>query len=589
MKLIPQPKQIQNSGAVFNIGGALNATLSMKTADDRITHLLEKVLPNAKLEALSHGESFSLSIGTCAKEDSAARELLRDKKEGYFLKVEESGIYAFSWFAEGLFYAIQTLRQVLESNKAKCCTITDWPDVEGRAMYYDLRQTFPKFELLLKYIEEMAQFKSNAVIIEYEDKLPFRKYTFLRHKQFCLTDEQMQQLKQVAYENFVEIIPLQQAFGHLEYVLKYPEFENLRETESDLGELCPCKPGSIEISRGLLLEMIEQHPESRYIHIGCDEVWSLCTCEACKAAYPVRERAFIEFVNKLIDFVCAHGKTPILWHDMLAHCSNEDLASLDKRGIVMIWLYSDKTVRRNVPGLAPLFKKHGIKMMAGCAVRCHDGDDTQNHPVIEERIKNIDQWAVTVEKYDIPFMVSTNWATAFAMGAPYGIFETSLYSMYYAGDKFWNANTDKNTFLNRFLRIFHGIDDKLVDNEATFFGVDGYFKLLPEILDSVMKNKEIADCIKAVADFDSGLRRLSSANAYIYRYGMFRDGSGDMVSLKARAHKYIADYMKGRENVTQALEQFLPKEMAKMYVEARCYPNDYLINHFYADMFEDLG
>ena len=185
----------------------------------------------------------------------------------------------------------------------------------------------------------MAKFKVNTILVEYEDKFPFNKYYNLRHKEYALTDEQMDLVKETARKNFIEVIPLQQTFGHLEYVLKREEYKQYRECYEGIGEICPSKPMSFEIITDLLSEMIEKHLDARYIHIGCDEVNNLCKCEECKRKYESNEKkTFIADVNKLIDYVVNKGKIPIIWHDMLLNCSDENLDILDKRAVVMIGL-----------------------------------------------------------------------------------------------------------------------------------------------------------------------------------------------------------------------------------------------------------
>ncbi len=94
----------------------------------------------------------------------------------------------------------------------------------------------------------MASFKYNALLIEYEDKLPFKRHTHLRHERFAFTDEELVRLRETARRNFIEILPLQQTFGHLEYVLKHNGHKALKETPEAIGELCPAHPESFSLA-----------------------------------------------------------------------------------------------------------------------------------------------------------------------------------------------------------------------------------------------------------------------------------------------------------------------------------------------------
>ena len=145
--------------------------------------------------------------------------------------------------------------------------ITDWPELALRSDYLDMRGIYPKFENLLRYVEEMAAYKLNTLVIEYEDKLP-RARKDLCHPTDALTPEQHRRLLEVARENFIDIIPLQQSFGHLEYVLKLPEYQHLREIPEAPGEMCPLREGAYELAASLLEETARLHPDSRYLHLG---------------------------------------------------------------------------------------------------------------------------------------------------------------------------------------------------------------------------------------------------------------------------------------------------------------------------------
>ena len=74
------------------------------------------------------------------------------------------------------------------------------------------------------------------MLIEYEDKFPFRTHPELAHPKHALSLSQLEELKRTAHEHFIEIIPLQQSFGHLEYVLRHEAWRHLRETEQSTGK-----------------------------------------------------------------------------------------------------------------------------------------------------------------------------------------------------------------------------------------------------------------------------------------------------------------------------------------------------------------
>jgi hypothetical protein len=600
--LIPQPQIVRESDKPFCKNKISECRLCMPYEDNRIQQTIKKAWHGIAIQKTEGGD-MCVSFGGHVKSVSdETRQILLEHGDSYYISLEKDGAYVFSFCAAGLFYGIATLRQIFENNDTvNCCEIIDYPDIKMRGAYFDLRQSFPKFENLISYIEMLAEFKTNTLMIEYEDIFPFEKHSSLKHPKHSFTDEQFRLVLDTARRNFMEVVPLQQTFGHLEYVLKHEEYMHLRETPDDLGELCPCNPDSLKLSCELIDEIAAKHPDSRYVHLGCDEVWSLGSCETCRERYGEnRGQMFIDFVNQLICHVCDLGKKPIIWHDMLGHCGEKEIAKLDNRASVMIWLYEPAGLHKPIAELTKLFRKYNIEVFGACAVRCNDGLDTQNHPKIGARIKNIDAWAAEAKTFEIPFVTATNWATGFAMGTPYGIYETSIYPMYYCGERVWNQGSKTGTFLKRFLKVFHGIDNmeangggdnpayahSYIPNALEVCNNEDYYVLMQQIAERATRHKDIANLISVIKKFDALTRDFNSASSYLYRYQMLHKQVGEVISLRKRTKAKMDNFIAFRRELKAALERFLPEEMAEMYIAARYFVPEEVYNKIYKKMLD---
>lgn len=70
---------------------------------------------------------------------------------------------------------------------------------------------------------------------------------------------------------------------------------------------------------------MEVHNNSKYLHIGCDEVFQMGECSRCRIQS--RENLFLGHVAKVATFVKSQYKhvIPIIWDDMLRHLALSNL------------------------------------------------------------------------------------------------------------------------------------------------------------------------------------------------------------------------------------------------------------------------
>lgn len=116
-----------------------------------------------------------------------------------------------------------------------------------------------------------------------------------------------------------------QTLGHMEFVLKYPEWAGLRELDSLPSSMCPSHPEALPLVQALLKQVLALHRPAHlnYIHIGADEVWHMGLCPSCsrRALDSKYGKAvlFLEHVTAVARFLKEthpHLKV-IMWDDML--------------------------------------------------------------------------------------------------------------------------------------------------------------------------------------------------------------------------------------------------------------------------------
>ncbi|MHA6484183.1 family 20 glycosylhydrolase [Paenibacillus sp. strain BS8-2] len=600
LNALPLPKTItvpNDIAATYIHHAHYDIVLSMSVPDSRLVAAIKRMFYGHEpiLENVEAEYPYVMFWGPLYERDMMLQlpNITAIPEQGYRLRMASESIVVVAQDAAGLFYGLHTLKQRLDAStngQLTAIDLLDYPDTAVRMMNYDFRQTFSKPELLVEYIGKLAELKANALLIEYEDKFPFEQEPgrHFVHPKHALTSEEFELLCSAAHEHFIEIVPLQQSLGHLEYILGRDDYRHLRETSSSTGELCPLKEDAFTLVTGLIRELAERHPNSRYMHLGCDEVYSLCECPDCRIRFGnSRHAAFVYFVNRLIAFTCSMGKQPIIWQDMLDdNCPDWVLAELDPRVTVMIWHYNGKNISGLVTPLAVRLRSYGIEVWGAPAVRCFDRKDDQNYPLVEARLSNIGQWCEVADNLTLGGLVGTNWTAVFSLGVPYGIFETTWYTMAYFADRSWNRSIHEadDRFIERFLYSFHGIDPVHAAEVVGPYTNEDYYVLAPKLAKLASRNVDILELISIMLEFETAADRSRTIHKYAYRHALHTHSDAEWTSLMNNYRITRTGLTRTRTTMDVVLRRYQPENMAEHYVLSRYYVHDHLEESLYKPM-----
>ncbi|MEK3794655.1 family 20 glycosylhydrolase [Paenibacillus sp. FSL R7-0204] len=575
LQLIPAPQVVQSRGPEpVTVLRGWTVQLHLPGEDVRLLTAAQRIFTEVTVRTTYDGSGvFSLVTEGTPLNPLLARRI-EGRHDGYVLITDKGRIELYALSAPGLFYGLKTLEQLLQSGggTVPALTVADWADLRLRSDYLDLRTVYPTYEHLLEYIAELADYKINTLIIEYEDKLPFRELAFLRHPELAFTEEEHRQLLRAAHDHFITVIPKQQSFGHLEYILKHPAYIGLREVPETVSELCPHRAGSFEMMAGILEEVAALHPHSRYLHLGCDEVWTLGTCQDCKRSGLTPEASFIRFVNQLAEKTLSLGKQPMIWHDMIMQATAEEIAALDKRVIVVVWIYGGHRMKADARQILHKLRDAGIQTLGASSVRCWDDNGDQNYPVIHNRIKNVQDWIQLARSEQLEGIIHTNWGCPFSLGSPYGLFETSRYPAFYAAEQSWNAGAETGTFLTRFLHQFHGLPaDRFTGEEWADYAVTDYYALIPQLLPEVRKNRLTAELIDAMIQYELPAQRRSPLHTFLFRGAMSPGSEEVMTFLRDKYRSGYGDLRRAKLRMQSVLAGLLVPQMAELFIRSRFY------------------
>jgi hypothetical protein len=356
--LLPSPRQIVEKAGSH----ALNATRWITIQCDQAAglHFTAQRLQTVLLE------KTGLEWGLSARRDSAAAEagiILRlqpggsEHPQGYVLDISPGAITIQAGSEAGIFYAVCTLIQLIKqaacqdnSCQLPCLHIADWPDFPVRGVLLDIsRDKVPTMETLYALVDMLAGWKINQLQLYTEHTFAYRQHPTVWAEASPMTGQEILDLDAFCRQRFIDLVPNQSSFGHMERWLRHPEYAGLAETHGTFiapwGEeltgpfsLCPIDPGSLALLQSLYDELLP-HFSSRLFNVNCDETFDLGTGrsrEAC--AERGVERVYLDFLLEVYRAVNTRGRTMLFWGDIILH-TPELISELPRDVIALDWGY----------------------------------------------------------------------------------------------------------------------------------------------------------------------------------------------------------------------------------------------------------
>ncbi len=325
-----------------------------------------------------------------------------ENKEGYMLTVTPKKVIIKGGSAAGLFYAVQTMRQIMPAEVESpatieglvltipACEIEDEPRFGYRGMHLDVgRHMFP-IAYIKRYIDMIALHKMNRfhwhltedqgwrIEISKYPRLTeigaFRKETLIGHggrrpfefdgKRYggFYTKEEVKEIVEYARTKFITVIPEIEMPGHAMAALaSYPELGctgGPYEVQTRWGVFedvyCAGKEETFTFLENVLTEVMELFP-SEYIHVGGDECpktqWEKCPlCQQRIKEEGLKNEHELQsyFIQRIEKFVLSKGKKIIGWDEILE-------GGLAPEATVMSW-------RGTTGGIEAAKQKHDVIM-----------------------------------------------------------------------------------------------------------------------------------------------------------------------------------------------------------------------------------
>ena len=360
--------------------------------------------------------------------------------ESYILEITQEKIALTADGVSGLFYGIQTLRQIFTHDKIPCLHIEDKPDFGYRGFYHDVtRGKVPKVETLKKLIDNMAYYKLNSLQLYVEHTFEFKEYADSIDRTGYLTVEEIKELDDYCYDNFIEFIPSLSCFGHLYELLQKGKYKELREIEDYEPEYAlfwermrhhtidPTNPKSFELIRSLIDQYMPLFRSDKF-NICCDETFDL---KIGRHKSMDAGRLYVDFVKQIVQYVRSKGKTVMMWADILLE-HPEVIEELPEDIQFLNWNYDKEPPEANVEALQKLQRTQIVCPGTGSWANLVENIETEEI--------NISRMAELGYEYGAQGVLNTNWGDFGNLCS----LELAMYGMVLGAAKSWSVKTKVN-------------------------------------------------------------------------------------------------------------------------------------------------
>ncbi len=463
--LIPRPREIKTGSYV-----AIPRSVSISAAasgDDRFaaTELANtlrdrglRTSTTATATATTPTPTTGTYRVTLARADSPVGRQLLDayalalngdqRAEGYAIVSDKDQTVVVAASAAGIFYGVQTVKQLIRTDGTEpqifTATIRDWPAMRWRGMQDDLsRGPLPTLEFQKRQIRIFAAYKLNVYSPYYEHTFEYKSHPLMAPPGGVMTQDEVKELIAYARPYHIDVVPEQEAFGHLHHMLKYDLYGQL--AESPHGHvLAPGQAGSIEVIKEWFAEINAVFP-SQFVHIGADETFELGRGQT-------RDRVqkeslgvvYMQFLKEIEVAIRRPGKRYLFWGD-IAQESPQLVKSLPKDMIAVAWNYwSFSGFDRSIKP----FSDAGIETWVAPGVN----NWNRVFPNNDVALRNIQGFVRDGQRLGSTGMLNTNWDDDGE-----GLFNQTWYGVLFGATASWQkGEASIPEFTESFGLQFHG-------------------------------------------------------------------------------------------------------------------------------------
>ncbi len=477
--LIPQPKQITFGSGSFSISDPLKIYFSKGACEETqfsVKQLQETLSDNNFHSKVVHSASNGDILLGLIERDKPIDKILNDLKinlpqdayeEGYIISNDGKKIIVAAKTEAGLFYGVQTLKQLIETaNKGSIpsLVVIDWPSLRYRGWMDDIsRGPIPSMDFLKHCIRQMAAYKQNFFTLYTEDVFKLNTYPDIAPAD-GLSAEEVSELTEYAAKYHIEMIGNFQSFGHMAKILANPFYASMGENEDILNPDCEL---TYDFLKNAYAEVVPSY-RSKFFNINCDETFGLGEGKSKSLAQKIGiDGLYAMHINKIDQLIKPYGKRIMMWGDIAVN-NPGIIEKLPRDLIILSWGYH---AAESFDDAIMPFKNTGYEFMMAPGVSCWN----EIWPGMSNAVTNISNYVRDGYKLGAMGMMNTAWDDN-----GHNLFNSNWHGLIWGAECSWNplkeaygdqAVADREIKLNAFNIAF----DKL------FFGAENVSRVLMAI------------------------------------------------------------------------------------------------------------
>ena len=365
--MLPEPQQVSlDSGEVYfgpdwslTIGEGIDAKdVAVETLDGELRSRFGlRRSAGARTVVALEMKPGSVTPGHSTDSDKAAIAA-----QAYSLEIRPGMATIKANAPEGLFYGVETFIELLKQRHGALYlpqgTISDWPDLHLRHMYWDDAHHLERLPELKRAVRQAAAFKINGFAIKLEGHFQFASAPAVVEP-YALSPAEFQELTDYGLRYHVQVIPYLDGPAHIAFILKHPEYTKYRSFAGSNYELCAVNPDAVQLLSSMFQDLLNANRGGKFVYFSTDEPYyiGLADNEQCREKPAAKEKGTVgqllaDFIAQVAGPMHDQGRTVIFWGEYPLIASDiETLPSYLVNGEV----YG--------PEFDPLFRRRGIRQM----------------------------------------------------------------------------------------------------------------------------------------------------------------------------------------------------------------------------------